>query len=284
MVADLAQVTGRGHEFGIVDEASYRGGLIGTTIGLTLILTLEQVTTIPFERLWFWLFLLYLFPVGAALSTAWTGTEETIPIEVSDIREKKKISKQLLAFMGIVLVTGASQTMVWPLLMVFLQDSLGAGIAMLAGAYIPAALISSFLPSRMGKMTDRFGRKIPMIVGLLIGSGASVLIPSLRSVIALTLLWSVETIGYTISIPAERAFVADVAGKDIRGTSYGLYTFSFFLGSILGPLVGGWLYDHVGQATPFYLNTVVLVIGALLVWLVLEEPVSSEIRAQITQQ
>jgi MFS family permease len=82
----------------------------------------------------------------------------------------------------------------------------------------------------------------------------------------------VETIGYTISIPAERAFVADIAGKDVRGTSYGLYTFSFFLGSALGPLAGGWLYDHISRATPFYLNTLVLVIGAILVGLVLKEP------------
>jgi len=81
-----------------------------------------------------------------------------------------------------------------------------------------------------------------------------------------------ETIGFTISVPAERAFVADIAGKDIRGTSYGLYTFSYFLGSALGPLAGGWLYDHISQATPFYLNAMVLVIGAILVALILKEP------------
>ena len=177
-----------------------------------------------------------------------------------------------MALMIIVMVTGASQTMVWPLLMVFLQDHLGAGVSALTAAYLPAALISSFLPSRMGRIADRLGRKGPMIAGLLIGAGASVLIPHLSSVIALAILWTVETIGYTISIPAERAFVADIAGKDVRGTSYGLYTFSFFLGSALGPLAGGWLYDHISRATPFYLNTLVLVIGAILVGLVLKEP------------
>jgi len=40
-------------------------------------------------------------------------------------------------------------------------------------------------------------------------------------------------------LPAERAFVADVAGQDTRGTSYGLYTFAYFLGAALGPLACG---------------------------------------------
>ena len=73
-------------------------------------------------------------------------------------------------------------------------------------------------------------------------------------------------------MPAERAFVADIAGEDARGTSYGLYTFAYFLGAALGPLAGGWLYDNLGHATPFYLNAAVLLVGALLVAGALREP------------
>lgn len=124
----------------------------------------------------------------------------------------------------------------------------------------------------MGRIADRLGRKTPMIVGLLVGALASALIPHLRSVILLAILWAVESLGYTASVPAERAFVADIAGEDVRGTSYGLYTFAYFLGAVLGPLVGGWLYDNLGHATPFYLNTAVLFVGALLVAVVLREP------------
>jgi MFS family permease len=111
-----------------------------------------------------------------------------------------------------------------------------------------------------------------MILGLLVGAAASALIPQLRSLAALALLWTVESAGYAASIPAERAFVADIAGEDVRGTSYGLYTFALFLGAAIGPLLGGWLYDNVGQSAPFYLNTVVLAIGALLVAVALREP------------
>ncbi len=271
MIADLAKKTGRGHNFGSIDEASYRGGIIGTTLGLTFVFTLQGATDWSFQRIWFWLFLIYLIPTAIGIYFGIKGTKETLPVIEDNIPESKPFSKQLLVLMGIVLLTGASQAMVWPLLMIFLQDHLGAGITSLALAYLPAALISSFLPSRMGKLTDRWGRKGPMIIGLMVGAVASVAIPHLGSIIALTLLWCLETIGYTISIPAERAFVADIAGEDIRGSSYGMYTFSYFLGAAIGPLAGGWLYDNVDKATPFYLNTIVLIIGAILVGIALKE-------------
>jgi MFS family permease len=113
-----------------------------------------------------------------------------------------------------------------------------------------------------------------MMVGLVIGALASALIPHLRSIVLLIVLWAVESLGYTASLPAERAFVADIAGEDTRGASYGLYTFAFFLGAAVGPLAGGWLYDNIGHAMPFYLNTAVLFLGALLVGIVLREPKS----------
>lgn len=98
------------------------------------------------------------------------------------------------------------------------------------------------------------------------------LIPHLRSLVPLVILWAVESLGYTASVPAERAFVADIAGEDRCGVSYGLYTFAYFLGAALGPLAGGWLYDNLGHGTPFYLNAAALLVGALLVGVVLREP------------
>ena len=162
--------------------------------------------------------------------------------------------------------------MVWPMLMIFLQDRLSTDVGVLAMAYLPAALISSFLPSRMGKVTDRLGRRGPMVVGLLIGALASALIPHLAGLIYLATLWAVESLGNTVSVPAERAFVADIAGASVRGTSYGLYTFAHFLGAAVGPVAGGWLYENVGHAAPFTLNAAALMVGAFLVWAVLREP------------
>jgi MFS family permease len=272
MVADVSDTSGRGQGFGSIDEATNRGAIIGAGIGFTLIVALQQAGETDWRQVWWAMFVVYALTTIGALVVAWRGTHETRPAGLAVVPASRSISRRLLTLMGIVLLTGASSAMVWPLLVIFLQDSLQAGAAELAMAYLPAALISSVLPSRMGIVSDRFGRKRPMILGLVIGAGASALIPQLRSLGALAVLWSIESAGYAASVPAERAFVADIAGEDVRGTSYGLYTFALFLGAAIGPLLGGWLYDNVGQAAPFYLNTVVLAIGALLVAVALREP------------
>jgi DHA1 family multidrug resistance protein-like MFS transporter len=270
IVADVAAATGRGRDFGLIDEASNRGALIGTVAGFFVIFSLAD-SGLNMPHVWFWLFLAYTVPALLALGIGWRGVAESRPQAAAQPIEKRPISSQLLTLMGVVFITGASTAMVWPLLMVFLQDALHANVFALARAYIPAALVSSFLPSRLGRIADRLGRKIPMIAGLLVGALASALIPHLRSIALLAALWAAESVGYAASTPAERAFVADIAGEDVRGSSYGLYTFAYFLGSTVGPLVGGWLYDSVGHAMPFYLNTVGLLIGALLVGTVLRE-------------
>jgi MFS family permease len=270
IVADLAAVHGRGRDFGSIDESVNRGALVGTMAGFGAMFALGEVG-LTLTQSWPWIFALYALPALAALGLVWRGVPETKPAAALTPVRSRPLSPQLLALMGIVAVTGASNAMVWPLLMIFLQDSLGAGIAALTMAYLPAAILSSILPSRMGRFADRLGRKPLMVAGLAGGALASALIPHLRSLLLLAGLWAVESVGYAASVPAERAFVADIAGEDTRGTSYGLYTFAYFLGSLVGPVAGGWLYDNYGHATPFYLNTAVLLLGAALVVSVLRE-------------
>ncbi|MCI0475845.1 MAG: MFS transporter [Anaerolineales bacterium] len=270
IVADVASATGRGRDFGQIDEGVNRGALIGTALGFAAIFTLAGFK-LKLTQAWFWLFLAYTIPALIAFAIAWRGIGETRPDATRAPIVKRPFSRQLVALMGIVFATGASSAMVWPLLMIFLQDHLHADIRALGFAYLPAALISSFLPSRLGHIADRWGRKLPMIGGLIVGALASALIPHLGSLVALAILWAVESASYAAATPAERAFVADIAGQDVRGSSYGLYTFAYFLGAAVGPLAGGWLYDNTNHAMPFYLNTVVLLIGAVLVATVLRE-------------
>ena len=169
IVADLAAAHGRGRDFGSVDEAANRGALFGTSAGFGLMFALSQAG-LTLTQSWAWIFPLYAVPALVALAVVWRGVPETRPAaEVTPVKSRP-ISSQLLALMGIVAMTGASNAMVWPLLMIFLQDSLGAGIEALAMAYLPAAILSSFLPSRMGHFADRLGRKPLMVVGLVGGA------------------------------------------------------------------------------------------------------------------
>lgn len=168
IVADVAQETGRGYDFGLIDEAVSRGALIGTTAGFLALFSLDQIFTTG-SQVWLILFAGYTVQALIALGIGWRGVSETRPQRSGEIIQSQPLSRQLFTLMVIVFFTGASSTMIWPMLMIFLQDTLGAEVWGLAIAYLPAALISAFLPSRMGKLADRFGRKRPMAGGLILG-------------------------------------------------------------------------------------------------------------------
>ncbi len=259
IATDLAASDERGGAVGHVDEATARGQLYGGVAGFVLL------TILPEDIGWQTVFLAYAALAALGAYFGWKNVPETRPTSVSKDERAEKLSTQLYKLMTIVFVTAASSSMIRPIFLIFLQDRFTTDIATLVLAIIPSGIVSSYLPSRLGKLSDRFGRTRLMSIGL-IGSGLlSFLLPLLPNLIWLAVLWTVESVGWAIAAPAEEAMVADLTGRSVRGRGYGLYTLAASLGAIAGPLVGGWLYDMVGERIPFYLNGVVLLIGALLV-------------------
>jgi sugar phosphate permease len=134
------------------------------------------------------------------------------------------------------------------------------------------ALVWAFLPSRMGAIGDRVGRKLPMTVGLMVSGVVILALPRVSSLLLLAILWAVEALAFTASVPAEEALVADLSGSEQRSESFGFYTFEAGLGAVTGPVVGGWLYDNVGHSMPFYFTAALVFLGALLIALLVRDP------------
>jgi MFS family permease len=263
IATDMASSKERGSAVGRVDEASNQGALYGAFAGFTVLSMLPLLTG------WRVLFAGYAFMALVGAWLAWKNVPETRPSQPVRAKSKPSLSWPLSRLMAIVFVTGLSTAMIGPLLLIFLQDRFTTDVKSLALAYIPAALVYSFLPSRMGRLSDRFGRVPLMAIGLA-GSGlVSLLLPGLSSIMWLVVLWVLEAIGLTAAAPAQEALVADLTGNDVRGTGYGLYTFAASLGATFGPLIGGWLYDSAGHAVPFYLNGFVLIVGTVAVLVLL---------------
>ena len=266
IATDLASSEERGSAVGRVDEASARGGLYGACIGFTIL------GFVPLLTGWRILFAGYALTALAGAWLAWKNVPETRIAHIARTENKPSLSWPLARLMLIVFVTGLSTAMVGPLLLIFLQDKFTTEVSTLALASIPAALVQSYLPSRMGRLSDRFGRAPLMAVGLAGSALVSLLIPGLPSLMWLIVLWVLEALGWTMAAPAQEAMVADVTGSDMRGTGYGLYYLAASLGATVGPLIGGWLYDAAGHAIPFYVNGAVLLAGVAAVLVLLRAP------------
>jgi MFS family permease len=159
--------------------------------------------------------------------------------------------------------------MVSPVLIVFLQETLGIGMETLSWAFLPTGLVWAFLPAYLGRLADRFGRKPMMILGLAMAAISSIIIPVLSSVVAFAALWALQALCFAAGDPAEQALVADLTGGDQRGRAYGLYAMAADLGATIGPIGGAWLYQSVGPRVPFFVNGIVLALcaGVLAIWL-----------------
>jgi MFS family permease len=147
--------------------------------------------------------------------------------------------------------------MLRPVFLVFLQDEFTQDVRLLALAFLPATLLESFLPSHLGRLSDRWGRR-PLIITGLTWMGLSCICISVFPHLAwVIVLWTLKTLGLAAAIPPQKALISDLTEHARRGTGYGLSTFAASFGAAVGPLLGGWVYDSVGHSTPFFLTGII---------------------------
>jgi MFS transporter, DHA1 family, multidrug resistance protein len=289
MTADLTMVGGRAGSFGSTEQSQYRGGLYGGLLAIPVLLLTGfnpqgQLRVTP--TAWTILFLLYAVMGGVAYVVALKGIRETYSVVVrheaqSGTNPPQKIHPQLYVLMAIVALTSASSSGIAPFILKYIQDHITQDVSMIALAYLPASIAWGFLPSKMGVIADRFGRKLPMAIGLIVSGIFSAFIPFLTMIFPLMLFATMEAVCYSAAVPAEQALVADMTGGKQRGMGFGLYTLGMSAGRVVGPLIMGWLYDQF-RSGPFFANAVILLIGTLLVLFLLRDPSKSRAKESFT--
>ncbi len=266
ITADVAGEAERGQSFGGLGQSSSRGQILGTFIGFGVLIPLGLNTG--------WKPLFMGFAAAALLATvfAWRHLEETRPAVYRSESRPIRWTRNWNLLLLVTLVTGASVAMLEPVMMIFLQERFTQDVPILALAFLPAGLVWALLASRLGRLADRFGRKLLMVLGMAVAALTSFLIPGLGSLALLAILWALQALCYAAGDPAEQALVADLTGGDQRGRAYGYYAMAAGIGATFGPLAGGWLYQAVGASAPFFANGLVLGICTLVLVIFLQEP------------
>ncbi len=257
IAADLSSPEDWGKVMGRIEEIRARAGIIGVFAGLYALFFLGRDTG------WQVVFMGFAAMAVLGMVLAWKQVPEIQPSPPTRSSPNGGLSRPLLWLMLIAFMTEASDALIRPIYMIFLQDKFTTDVGTLASAFLPAAIVASVLPSRLGGLSDRYGRVPLMAVGILVSGMVSFLLPTLPNLIWLIVLYTLQGVGFAMSTPAVAAMVADLTGKERRGRAYGMYQFALNGGATVGPLLGGWLYDTAGQAVPFYLNGAVLCASAV---------------------
>ncbi len=140
-------------------------------------------------------------------------------------------------------------------------DQLGAQLT-LAGFFIGFALGQAFF----GPISDRFGRKRPLFVGLLLYVLSSVGCALAPSIDALTVLRFLQGIGACSGVVIARAIVRDLFPPQETPHIFASLMLVMGVAPILAPLAGGYLFALAGWQAIFWvlaaIGTAVLVASA----------------------
>ena len=175
---------------------------------------------------------------------------------------------------------GLGQSFVFVLVPPLARD-LGLSEVQTSSIFAISAMAWALTSAFWGRASDRYGRRNIAILGL-IGYAISLiaLITPLflveKNILNLTLLFPALILGRLINgllgsatRPASFAYVADITTKENRTVKFARMESSFLVGTVVGPLVGGFLF-LITKETPFYLFSFLAMIAAIGIYFNLE--------------
>ena len=272
MVTDVSTVSSRGREMGMYDFANLGGYMIGIFTAGVLVRTH---------------FLLAPFYLGSALAAVGAvyvffkvketkgrgdgsvlSPIQTLHLLLSDRRAAAMfpIWLSITTFIGMALTFG---------------PRLGPSPMITSSVIAAVVLVLAFTQPFFGQLSDNYGRERLMMFGMLSLIGFFVTVIAMFRwhiyVLYLVPFFAVFGVGSFAFAPAALASLGDLAPERGRGTTMGVYSVVISLGTIIGPLLGGYLLDRYGLTSLFYAGLLIL-ISALGVAIVIAGPGFAEIR------
>lgn len=111
----------------------------------------------------------------------------------------------------------------------------------------------------MGKLSDKIGRRIPIVVGTLMSAAALVAIPFTTLFVLLLLVSIFYGIGFSLVTSSTPALVSELSEQNLVGTSMGFLSMIMDVGQTLGPIITGFiLAASLSYSFSFYSLSIIL--------------------------
>jgi EmrB/QacA subfamily drug resistance transporter len=141
-----------------------------------------------------------------------------------------------------------------------LQADLQATITDLQWVIEAYALFLGSLILVGGSMGDQFGRRRTFIAGVLLFTLASIACGLATSTRALITARAIQGAGAAFLVPGSLAIISATFDDAERGRAIGTWSGFSAITTAIGPVVGGWLIEHVSWRAIFFLNVPLAVI------------------------
>jgi len=149
--------------------------------------------------------------------------------------------------------------------------SLG-GLAIYSWVFSAYILTSTVTVPLWGRLSDLYGRKRFILLAIAIFLVGSALSGAATSMGQLVLFRAIQGLGAGALLPLGMTIIGEIYSLEKRARMQGLFSGVWGLASIIGPLIGGFITDHLSWRWVFYINIPFGIAAALLIGLALAEP------------
>jgi MFS family permease len=178
----------------------------------------------------------------------YVGTEEQkVETEHVDV-DIKSVRGNIRAFYGVELVTGIGIGLIIPIFALYFVEVIHGAVEMLAFLMSIGGLVNILFSTPLGMLSDHIGRKLLIYIGMMIGVIVMFIWGFVPFVLGIGILFVVRSFSFAIFFPSYRALQADIIPGPVRGRLMGRMQSFWNLGAVLGPIIGGMIYEaYFGQ-------------------------------------
>lgn len=152
------------------------------------------------------------------------------------------------------------------------------GMAHLSWVVTAFMLTSTTTTPLYGKLSDIYGRRVLFFVAILLFLAGSLLCGAAQSMGQLIAFRALQGLGAGGLLVLAQAAIGDVVSPRQRPRYQGLFTGTFALASIAGPLLGGFITAALSWRWVFYVNLPVGILALVMIATGLRSPPSGQVR------
>lgn len=172
----------------------------------------------------------------------------------------------LVAMLGVAFVQMIGVGLLAPILVIYAREVVGMTDQAIGAVFLAVVLSVALASVPGGRLADRIGRPRAVVWGMAAASAGMWLVPSAGRGHVVLLGVAIILLGasYAISSPAWLALMSEVAPRGSAGLVMGASETAQGAGLVIGPVLGGILYDTVGPRAPFVGSALLLTAGTWL--------------------
>ncbi len=145
-----------------------------------------------------------------------------------------------------------------------LQANFGANVADVQWVVESYGLTLAALILVGGSMGDLLGRRLMFLLGVIVFAVASLLCGLASSIHGLIFARAIQGIGAAFLVPGSLALISASFEQSERGRAIGTWSGSTAITTAIGPVIGGWLIQHLSWRWAFFIN-VPLAVAVLVI-------------------